>query len=289
RLIEIREPEGAGRYDEAIQNVTDELQKFSPEAQQAAADAERLNALLAATSSAKIAAANADIALLGERLAATGDTAEYVEAVLARFGIPDEAMKSVDEFTVFAEQAGRNIQDALGSGVKSFLSGEYKSISGLFKNLVLDLTSQALSAQLGQALLGDFAKSGKVGGLLGQGFDFIGSLFNANGNAFDANGRITAFASGGVFDRPTTFNYGAGQLGVLGEAGPEAVLPLRRGAGGKLGVVAQGGGGGGNVINNISVGAGVTRQEVVALLQNYGNSLKAEILASQRNGGAFAR
>ena len=46
---------------------------------------------------------------------------------------------------------------------------------------------------------------------------------------------------------------------------------------------------GSTVINNISVGAGVSRGEVAALLQSYGASLKAEILASQRNGGAFAR
>lgn len=289
RLISIRGVEGAGKIDEAIQNITDELQKFSPAAQLAAANAERLNALLAATPTSKIAAATADLDLLRARLAETGDTAEYTEAVLARFGIPDEALKSIDEFTVFAEQAGRNIQDALGSGVKNFLSGEYKSIGGLFKNLVLDLTSQALSAQLGKALLGDFAKSGAVGGLLGKGFGLLGTLFNADGNAFDRSGRITAFAGGGVFDKPTGFGYGGGQLGVLGEAGPEAIMPLRRGPGGKLGVVAQGGGGSSTIINNISVGAGVTRGEVVALLQSYGSSIKAEILSSQRNGGAFAR
>lgn len=288
-LISLRTTKNADSFDEAIRNIRDELERFNPEAELAKANAARLKELLADTGSSKIAAANADLELLRANLTETGDLTQYIEAVRARFNLTDEAIKSVDEFSVFAEQAGRNIQDALGSGVKSFLSGEYKSISGLFKNLIVDLTSQAISAQLGKALLGDFGKTGKVGGLLGAGFDFIGSLFNANGNAFDANGRITAFAGGGVFDRPTGFTYGAGQLGVLGEAGPEAVMPLRRGPGGKLGVVAQGGGGSSTVINNISVGAGVTRGEVVALLQSYGSSLKAEILASQRNGGAFSR
>ena len=47
----------------------------------------------------------------------------------------------------------------------------------------------------------------------------------------DATGPHT-FAAGGVFDRPT--------LGVFGEAGPETILPLTRGPGGKLGVSASG-------------------------------------------------
>ena len=56
---------------------------------------------------------------------------------------------------------------------------------------------------------------------------------------------IVPYAKGGVVDRPTMFKYGASQLGIAGEAGPEAILPLKRGASGKLGVTMQGGGGGG--------------------------------------------
>ncbi|MGJ3448602.1 phage tail tape measure protein [Enterobacter sp. PTB] len=51
--------------------------------------------------------------------------------------------------------------------------------------------------------------------------------------------------SGTVVDRPTFFAFAKGG-GVMGEAGPEAILPLRRGANGKLGVVASGVGGSGN-------------------------------------------
>ncbi len=44
---------------------------------------------------------------------------------------------------------------------------------------------------------------------------------------------------GGVISSPTMFGYGQGKAGVLGEAGPEAILPLQRGSDGKLGVQAQ--------------------------------------------------
>ena len=51
------------------------------------------------------------------------------------------------------------------------------------------------------------------------------------------------FAKGGVVSRATAFSMQGG-MGVMGEAGPEAIMPLTRGPGGKLGVAAHGGGGG---------------------------------------------
>lgn len=48
------------------------------------------------------------------------------------------------------------------------------------------------------------------------------------------------FADGGVIASPAYFPLGAGRLGLAGEAGPEAILPLARGADGRLGVAASG-------------------------------------------------
>jgi hypothetical protein len=75
----------------------------------------------------------------------------------------------------------------------------------------------------------------------------IGTFANANGNAFGANG-IMPFAKGGAFTNsivssPTLFKFANGgttQMGEMGEAGPEAIMPLSRGAGGRLGVDASG-------------------------------------------------
>ena len=83
--------------------------------------------------------------------------------------------------------------------------------------------------------------SGLLGGLIGSAFNGIGKLlFNANGNAF-SGGRVVPFATGGVVTGPTTFPMRGG-TGLMGEAGPEAIMPLTR-IGGKLGVAAAGGGG----------------------------------------------
>ncbi|MBI3144737.1 MAG: phage tail tape measure protein [Pseudogulbenkiania sp.] len=69
----------------------------------------------------------------------------------------------------------------------------------------------------------------------------------ANGLAFDTSGITERFANGAAFtntivSRPTTFRFAKG-TGLMGEAGPEAIMPLRRGRDGKLGVAAAGGGG----------------------------------------------
>lgn len=91
-----------------------------------------------------------------------------------------------------------------------------------------------------------------VGGAIAGG---IGSLFQglmpfADGGAF-AQGRVMPFAGGGVVTAPTMFPMRGG-TGLMGEAGPEAIMPLARGADGRLGVMAAGGGRPVNVVMNIS-------------------------------------
>ena len=88
---------------------------------------------------------------------------------------------------------------------------------------------------------------------------------SAHGNAFDAQRNVMKFATGGVVTRPTIFPFASG-TGLMGEAGPEAILPLSR-INGELGVKAVGGGGGGVVVN----------------VNNQGNPLKVES-QSQRRG-----
>ena len=63
-------------------------------------------------------------------------------------------------------------------------------------------------------------------------------------NVAAAMGAIKPFAAGGVIGTPTYFPLMQGGVGLAGEAGPEAILPLSRGADGRLGVAAAGQGGG---------------------------------------------
>jgi lambda family phage tail tape measure protein len=93
------------------------------------------------------------------------------------------------------------------------------------------------------------AGGGRGPGIIDAGVTGMPSMA-ANGMAFGSGG-VRAFANGGVFtnsivSNPTLFKFAnGGALGLMGEAGPEAIMPLRRGPDGKLGV--SGGGGGGDV------------------------------------------
>ena len=86
----------------------------------------------------------------------------------------------------------------------------------------------------------------QIGGLLAQS---VTGVF-ANGGAF-SQGKVTPFASGGIVSSPTAFPMRGG-TGLMGEAGPEAIMPLSRGSDGKLGVRMEGGGRPVTVVMNIS-------------------------------------
>ncbi|WDA11587.1 hypothetical protein [Paracoccus marcusii] len=81
------------------------------------------------------------------------------------------------------------------------------------------------------------------------------SLLSAKGNAFGAGG-VKMFAKGGVVGSPTLFGYGGNKTGMMGEAGPEAIMPLKRNAQGQLGVAVSGGGGSQvNIYRNFHIAA----------------------------------
>ncbi len=81
-----------------------------------------------------------------------------------------------------------------------------------------------------------------LSGMMTEGLtSLIGNILPfANGAAF-SQGKVMPFAKGGVVTSPTSFPM-RGATGLMGEAGPEAILPLTRGADGSLGVRSQGGG-----------------------------------------------
>jgi phage-related minor tail protein len=80
----------------------------------------------------------------------------------------------------------------------------------------------------------------QLGGLLADGLNAVvsGLMAYKDGAPF-SQGRVMPFARGGVVSGPTSFPM-RGATGLMGEAGPEAIMPLARGADGRLGVQAAG-------------------------------------------------
>lgn len=137
---------------------------------------------------------------------------------------------------------------------------------------------------------------GAEGVLSGSEWDWF-----AKGGAF--NNGVQAFATGGAFtnsivSRPTHFRFAKGTaLGEMGEAGPEAIMPLTRTTSGDLGVRAVGGGG--QTINQVNVEVNVASngqaQTSVSGTGNakqlgdlVGQAVQAEILKQKRPGGLLA-
>jgi hypothetical protein len=106
---------------------------------------------------------------------------EQAEAIKKRMA---EAMQPLNEADVWAVQAAKNIQDALGDNLFQILDGNFKSIGASFGNMLKRMVAEATAAQLSRALFGDFAKSGQAGGLLGQGLSWLGgALFGTQSPA----------------------------------------------------------------------------------------------------------
>lgn len=132
----------------------------------------------------------------------------------------------------------RSAED-MGSKIKNFTNNVFQGMEDALVKFVR--TGKLSFSDLANSIISDMVRiaiqrsiTGPLAGAIGSA---IGSLFGmANGGAW-SNG-VQMFANGGVFSGPTMFGMANGGLGVLGEAGDEAVMPLSRTSNGKLGVTA---------------------------------------------------
>ena len=145
-----------------------------------------------------------------------------------------------------------NAFSSMEDAVASFATNGKFSFSDFAKSIIADMariaTRQAasglLSSLAGSALGAYFGGGAAAGAGAGSFGSSIGSAITANakGGVYDSPS-LSSF-SNQVHDKPQMFAFAKG-AGIFAEAGPEAIMPLTRTAGGELGVRALGGGGGG--------------------------------------------
>ena len=94
---------------------------------------------------------------------------------------------------------------------------------------------------------------------------------------------------GGIINRPTLMPLANGAA-LAGEAGPEGILPLKRGANGKLGVISQGGGVGNIVVNVDASGSSVEGDDQGGreLGRLISVAIQSELIEQKRPGGLLA-
>jgi tape measure domain-containing protein len=198
------------------------------------------------------------------------------------------------------------IGEAFSTSFKGLIDGSMsaqEALAGFFKSIAnhfLDMASQMIAKYIEMQIIG-LAKQflpGMFGGIFGPSGapNFSGASvsvpnqysYSANGNVFAQNG-IVPYAKGGIVDRPMMFPFAKG-IGLMGEAGPEAIMPLKRGADGKLGVAGGGGGGTSVVVNVDASGSRVEGDQAQGKQLGVAISaaVQAELVKQQRPGGLLA-
>lgn len=174
--------------------------------------------------------------------------------------------KARGDWAVDASEAYANYRDEIGNVAKHTEDAFSRAFKGMEDAMVNFVKTGKLDfASLADSIISDLIRiqiqksiMPSMSGLMDTGASWIASLFAANGHAFDSSG-VKAYANGGAFHNsvltsPTPFMFASGggfAPAVAGEAGAEAVMPLTRGANGKLGVQSTGGGGNSMVVNII--------------------------------------
>lgn len=276
--------DAAARHAEALAKLNDGLNRETEELRRLA-QAQALGAAQHAATKDMIDAENVARAA-GVELT-TEQTQRVISQSLANKALERaiaDAEERMRQFGDMAKQVGDRVSDAFWDATT-----QGNSLRDTIRSLLSDIARMVYNQTIGSQL------SGGIAGLITGG---LGRVFGGGGvsapmsPAASAAAGITWHSSGGVVQRPTTFATRTGMAG-MGEAGAEAILPLKRDGSGNLGVVAQGAGGGMtyNMSFNIDArGSQLTEPQFRAIVnQSVSASLKAVADTNKRNPAYLRR
>ena len=200
----------------------------------------------------------------------------------------EEQNRVLEEAKQQQNDLAQGIADSMGDAFMSVVDGT-KSVKDAFKDMARAIIKQLFEVLVVQRLVGTVGSGNVAGtGLAGL---LSGTLFSANGNVFSGGSHVKAYANGGVVGGPTFFPMTGGKTGLMGEAGPEAIMPLKRGPNGKLGVQAEGGSQGNVVVNqsfNFQANGDDSVKRIIAeAAPRIADLTQRQIMDSRRRGGSM--
>ncbi len=235
---------------------------------------EALKSAVAATSDEVVGAANS-VSDLDDALEDAGDGGKA----------GGKGAKAIEELSDKAKALKEQMDEVKGTfksaftGIVTGAKSVKEAIKGILSKFADMLASSAFDA-IWSGLGGGGKTSG--GGFLSG---ILGSIFpSAKGNVFSNGSAIKAFAKGGVVNGPTLFPMSGAQTGLMGEAGPEAIVPLSRGANGKLGIESKGGGRVEIIVRNEpGVVVEIARNEAGAIFRQSASEIVGQSVGAAQN------
>ena len=189
--------------------------------------------------------------------------------------------KEIDDVTTQLENVVVNAFKGMEDALTNFVMTGKLNFREFARSVIADITRIAIRQAIIAPILGAFGIGNPTP------TSTTGTTNSAKGNVFAQNG-IVPYAKGGIVNSPTLFPFAKG-VGLMGEAGPEAIVPLKRGRDGKLGIA----GGGGATTVNVSVDAKGTKVEgdgkqMAQLGRMIGAAIEMELAKQKRPGGLLA-
>ena len=155
---------------------------------------------------------------LSEHIDSLGGKASFLGQELN--SLQSELDKAQASSSKFSKTLSSEISGALKDVI---LKGE--NVGETFKNLAITMANNTLNSTISNTV-------DSFSNLIGSG---IANLLPFENGGVISHGNVKAFANGGIVESPTNFGLQNG-IGLMGESGPEAIIPLSRGADGKLGI-----------------------------------------------------
>ena len=215
------------------------------------------------------------------------DLRKKIEEAVAALSKPDtksfvdglkELIKEATNLNDVLAEYGVQAVDKLANTFADFVATGKASFRDFANSVLQDLARIFARAAFFQALEAVFPGLGTTAKVTGS----------AKGNVIAKN-KIVPYAMGGIVNKPTLFPMANG-AGLMGEAGPEAIMPLRRGSNGKLGVEASGGAMGNITVNVDAAGSSVEgdASQAKQLGKAIGIAVQQELVKQKRPGGLLA-